>query len=106
MKYLNFGDALARLDEGLMLSRSAWSEEKLFVFKQVPSVIGKDVVPKMQSLPQAVKTEFEKRFENPSNQVDAIYYECQFAIVNQSNLITGWSPSPVDVLSSDWFVVE
>ena len=78
----------------------------MFVFMQVPSTIGKEIVPKMQSLPQTVKDEFQRRFESPSEQIDAIYYDNQLALVNPSNLITGWSPSTSDALAVDWVILD
>lgn len=53
MKSLNFGEAIHALNEGKMVARQGW--DNLFVFKQVPSMVDKDIVPKMTSLPDAVK---------------------------------------------------
>ncbi len=103
---LSFSSALQHLKQGRMIRREGWNGKGLFVFMQVPSVIGKDIVPKMQSLPQSVKNEFQRRFDTPSEQIAEIYYDNQLALVNPSNLITGWSPSVSDVLSDDWTVLE
>ena len=100
-----FGDAIEALKNGKRVQREGWNGKGLFVFMQVPSQIGKDIVPKMQSLPQTVKDEFQRRFESPSEQIDAIYYDNQLALVNPSNLITGWSPSISDSLANDWVVL-
>ena len=101
-----FGDAIEALKNGKRVQREGWNGKGLFVFMQVPSQIGKDIVPKMQSLPQSVKDEFQRRFESPSEQIDAIYYDNQLALVNPSNLITGWSPSTSDALAVDWVILE
>jgi len=103
---MNFGQAIEALKEGKRVARDGWNGKGLFVFMQVPAQIGKDIVPKMQSLPQSVKDEFQRRFDNPSEQIDAIYYSNQMAIVNQSNLINGWAPSSSDALSDDWIVLD
>lgn len=103
---MKFGEAIEALKQGKMLSRYGWNGKGLFIFMQVPSEIKRDIVPKMQSLPQTVKDEFEKRFNDPDEQIDAIYYDNQLAIVYPSNLICGWSPSVADSLADDWFVVE
>ena len=50
--------------------------------------------------------EFEKRFNDLKEQIDAIYYDNRLALVNQSNLITGWSPSTSDSLADDWIVLD
>lgn len=102
---MNFGQAIEALKEGKRVSRTLWFETA-FVFRQVPSEIKRDIVPKMQSLPQSVKDEFERRFNDPKEQIDAIYYDNQLALVNQSNLITSWSPSVSDSFATDWIVLD
>ena len=102
---MNFGQALEALREGKMVQRSGWTYEGLFVFMQIPSIINRQIVPNMQSLPQLVKNEFERRFNDPNEQIDAIYYSDQLAIVNRSNLIVSYSPSVSDCFAEDWIVL-
>ena len=99
---MNFGKALEIVKNGGMIHRTGWNGKDLFVFAQVPADINKEIVPKMQSLPGLVKSEFERRFIDPNYQIDAIYYSNQLALVNNSNMITGWSPSTSDALAEDW----
>lgn len=106
MTNITFGEALEALKEGKMITRSGWNGKGLFVFMQVPSEITKEIVPKMTSLPQAVKDEFQRRFDSESEQISSIYYNNQLALVNPSNLITGWAPSVSDALATDWKVLE
>lgn len=101
-KNLSFGEATTLLKQGKMVSRKGWNGKNMFIFMQIPSTITKDVVSKMQSLPDAVKAEFDRRFNNSNYQIEAIYYNNQLAMVNSSNVITGWSPSTIDSLSEDW----
>ena len=103
---MEFGEVIEALKQGKRVQRTSWNDEGLFVFMQVPSVINREIVPKMQSLPQSVKDEFERRFNDPNEQIDAIYYDNQLALVNPSNLITGWSPSVSDSLAIDWVVLD
>lgn len=103
---MNFGQAVESLSKGKRVARTGWNGVGLFIFMQVPSEIKRDIVPKMQSLPQAVKDEFERRFNDPNEQIDSIYYSDQLALVNPSNLITGWSPSVSDSLAIDWIVLD
>jgi len=100
---MNWKEAEVLLSEGKMITRPflSWSE-KHFIFKQVPSTIGKDIVPKMQSLPQSVKDEFQRRFDSPSEQLTEIYYDDQYALVGPSNQISGWLPKEEDILSPEW----
>ena len=52
---MNFGQAIEALKEGKAVQRAGWNGKGLFVIKQVPAVIGADIIPNMQSLPQAAK---------------------------------------------------
>ena len=106
MKNVNFGEAVAALKEGKRVTRSSWGNEELFVFRQVPATIGSEIVPKMQSLPQFVKDEFVRRFNDETSQIDAIYYDNQLAHVGLSNLITGWTPAAEDTLAEDWLILD
>jgi uncharacterized protein (DUF1919 family) len=103
---MNFGQAIEALKEGKKVQRTGWNGKGLFVFMQVPSTINREIVPKMQSLPQSVKDEFERRFNDPNKQIDAIYYDNQLALVNPSNLITGWAASVSDSLANDWVILD
>jgi len=103
---MNFGQAIEALKEGKKVQRTGWNGRGLFVFMQVPSTINREIVPKMQSLPQSVKDEFERRFNDPNEQIDAIYYDNQLALVNPSNLITGWAASVSDSLANDWVILD
>lgn len=104
MENLNFGQAVEALNQGKRVARKGWNGKGLFIFKQVPSVIEKDIVPKMHSLPQSVKDEFAKRFE--SRNLDSIKYDNQLAIVNPDNMINGWAPSVSDALAEDWIILD
>lgn len=102
-KNLSFGEAIISLNEGKMVMREGWNGKGLFIFKQVPATINKDIVPKMQSLPQSVKDEFERRFKE--HQMEAICYDKQLALVDLSNNISGWNPSTSDALAEDWVIL-
>ncbi|MDD2799391.1 MAG: hypothetical protein PHV20_12435 [Bacteroidales bacterium] len=100
---MNWQEAKQLLAEGRMVTmeKDPWNGE-YFVFKQVPSIIGKEIVPRMQSLPQSVKDEFQRRFDDPSAQISEIYYCDQYALVGVSNRIDGWLPSQDDLEAEDW----
>ena len=107
---MNFGQAIEALKEGKMVRRTGWNGKGLFVFMQVPSQIGIDVVPKMQSLPQSVKDEFMRRKESASSAEElsnhySITYSNQMAIVYPNNAISGWAPSASDALAEDWEIL-
>lgn len=105
MTYGNsFAQTIEALKSGKMVKRQGHGENT-FIFMQVPSTISKEVVSKMTSLPQPVKDEFERRFNDEQLQINAIYYTDQLAIVYPSNLITGYSPSVEDALADDWVIL-
>ena len=98
------------------MQREGWNGKGLFIFQQIPAEIDvKRTVSKMQSLPQSVKNEFERRFidnklENDLNYSESIYgsirYKNQFAVVYPDNTIHGWVESPSDTLEEDWVVLD
>jgi hypothetical protein len=100
-----FGVAVALLRQGGMVRRPEWPKDT-FVFMQVPANIPQEVIPNMQSLPKAVKAEFERRSKDEQLQVSGIQYCNQLAIVNCSNLIESYSPSVADSMAEDWEVYE
>ena len=102
---MNFEIIILVLKQGGPVRRSSWPKDQ-FVFRQVPATISKDIVPKMQSLPDSVKAEFARRFEDESYQIDAIYYDNQLALVSPSNLIQSYSPSVEDLMADDWVLLE
>ncbi|MFZ1389449.1 MAG: DUF2829 domain-containing protein [Thiolinea sp.] len=113
VQYCNFGQAIEALKAGKRVAREGWNGKNLFIFMQIPSEIGYDIIPKMQSLPQSVKDEFQRRFEDESsldpNAVAArggITYQNQMAIVYPNNSIHGWCPSSSDALANDWCILD
>lgn len=97
---MKFNEAIENFQ---MIQRIGWNGKGLFVFQQVPSEIPMTVVPKMQSLPEAVKDEFLRRTETETNYpFDSIRYNNQLAIVDKENNINGWAPSVSDALAEDW----
>lgn len=101
----SFGQVIEAWNYGFIARRVNWPSGT-FVFKQVPSQIDGEIVPKMKSLPLAVKKEFQQRFEKKTGSGYAIAYHDQLAIVNGRNLIQGWTPSAEDCFSEDWAIYE
>jgi hypothetical protein len=94
-----FGAAVQAAIEGKRIAREGWNGKGLFVFKQVPSPISADVVPRMTSLPQPVKDEFIRRQAGPN-------YRNQFAIVHPDNAVDSWAPSSSDAVAGDWVILD
>ena len=101
-----FGQAIQALLHGKRVKRDGWNGKGLFVFRQVPAEIGNAIVPNMQSLPQSVKDEFQRRFDIDSKAFKSISYDNQLALVDTNNVITGWSPSTSDALAVDWCILD
>jgi hypothetical protein len=101
---VSFGEATLALNLGKRVKRSTWSEDRKFIFRQVPSSVPSKFVPNMTSLPKSVKDYFQETFE--FEQIDAIYYSNQIALVGLSNMITSWSPSVEDAFGDDWIILD
>jgi hypothetical protein len=102
---VSFGKAIEALKQGKMVCREGWNGKGLFVFEQVPSKVGVDIIPRMTSLPESVKAEFSKRFSKDNTLDLYIKYSNQLAIVKPNNEINGWSPSTSDTLANDWIIL-
>lgn len=96
---MNFGQAIEAVRQGKLIQRKLWMDSGCFVCMQIASDIPSDVVPKMQSLPEAAKEVILSRG------TDAIHYRNQFIIVYPDNYIYGWVASPSDISAEDWRVL-
>jgi hypothetical protein len=95
-----FGDAIEVLKQGGAVRRKGWNGKGMFVVKQVPSHIGNDVIPKMQSLPQSAKDIILKG-------KGFINYTCQCLIYNENTgRADSWNPSIADVFAEDWEILQ
>lgn len=95
-----FGDAIEMLKKGLAIRRSGWNGKGLFVIKQVPAHIDKNIIPNMQSLPQSAKDLIlqGKGF---------IDYTSQCLIYNENTgRADSWVPSVSDMFAEDWQIVK
>ena len=98
--HFGFGNVIQFLKEGKACRRSGWNGKGMFIIKQVPSHIGGDIIPKMQSLPQAAKDILMSR-DNPH-----IDYTNQMLIINPNGRADSWVPSSSDIFAEDWEVVD
>lgn len=97
---LSFGEAVSLLEKGKALRRKGWNGKGLFVIKQVPAHIEKDIIPKMQSLPQSAK---DLILEGKG----FIDYSSQCLIYNENTgRADSWVPSISDVFAKDWELVK
>ena len=95
---LTFGQAVESMKQGLPVSRAIWFQGKGgFVFRQVPSSVAVEIIPRMTSLPPIVKQITLER-QMP------LCYENQLAFVDTANRVSSWAPSVEDALANDWLV--
>ena len=94
---LTFGEAIEAIKQGCVAFREGWAGKGLFVFRQVPSEVPVEVIPRMTSLPAVVKSIAEMRGT-------PLRYSNQLAILFPDNTVNGWAPSVSDALASDWSI--
>lgn len=99
VKLVGFGEVIKSLKEGKIASRNGWNGKNLFIFKQIPAIIGTDIIPKMQSVPDKVKSVMLNR-DVPLN------YRNQCVIVDAVGNVDNWVPSISDCFAEDWYIVE
>lgn len=95
----NYQSALDAARQGSLISREGWNGKGLHVFLQVPSEVPEAIIPKMSSLPPAVKTLLVQRG-------GSIRYQKQAALIHPDGTIEGWSPSLSDTMAEDWQIHE
>jgi hypothetical protein len=107
-EFVTFDKAVIALKEGKRVGFKYWDEDT-FIFMQVPAEIPYSVIPNMQSLPQSVKDELKRRYENssiPYQETFSIRYSGQVAMMLPDGRVKGYSFSPAKVLSDDWIILD
>lgn len=99
MEKLNFGQAIEALKSGKLVQREGWNGKGMFIVKQIPAIIGTEIIPKMQSLPQVAKDVLIERNQS-------INYENQMLIINSSGRADSWVPSSSDCFAEDWVILN
>lgn len=92
-----YQEALAAAREGYLISREEWKDKGLHVFVQVPSEVPAEIIPRMSSLPNSVKTLLVQRG-------GPIRYYNQIVILTEDNQISTWVCSPRDSEATDWII--
>lgn len=98
-KTFDFGEAIRLLKEGRCVARRGWNKAGLFVCKQVPATIGKEVIPKMQSLPDVAKELILQGTGSVSYANQCLLYDTGSGVANS------WVPSSSDMFAEDWVEV-
>lgn len=100
---LTFGLAIEALKVGKCISRKGWNGKGMFICKQVSSEINANIIPKMQSLPEAAK----HILHNGIDDTRPIFYVNQMIITNEKTReINSWAASSSDTFAEDWYIVD
>lgn len=94
---VTYGHAIEHMRNGGIISRMGWNGTGLYVFRQVPSKVPANIVPKMSSLPQAVKDRMVADNISPD-------YQNQMCIVKPDGSIDNWVASSSDTFACDWIL--
>lgn len=100
---MQFELILPRLREGSLVRRKAWADNVCLAM-QVPSLINKEIVPKMTSLPSRAK-----KFICKSGNGDIFYSNQVLKLVvsdGKATMATSSVLSFDDILAADWEVYE
>lgn len=100
MTTFDFSYAIELLREGRCIARTGWAGRGLFVFKQVPSSIGSEIIPKMQSVPQKAKQVILRTVGHIDYENQCVIYDTKTGIANS------WVPSISNMFAADWYEVE
>lgn len=92
---MNFGKAIERVKTRSYIARRANWDDDVFIFAQVPANINEETIPKMQSLPDVVKSEIET--EGWVN----IHYQNQICKFDNGD-ITYYTPTGDEIFADDW----
>jgi hypothetical protein len=76
------------------------SNQNDVIFRQVPAKIAKDIVPKMQSLPDLVKD-----LIMTTDAIQSLGYMNQYARLSPDGIVRSYVPSIQDIEAKDWYVV-
>lgn len=92
---MNFGEAIECVKTRSYIARRANWDDNMFIFAQVPANINKEIIPKMQSLPDVVKREI---IELGFTSLDYQNQICKF----DNGIITYYTPTGNEIFADDW----
>lgn len=92
---LDFGNVIVLLSQGKCLRRRIWTDN-MFVYKQITSVLKKEAIQDLQSMPDMAK----KILKESDNNV--ISFHNQLNCVMPDGRITSWRPNGDDIFAQDW----
>lgn len=100
---MKFEEVLPALRNGERIVNSSLSSDLGFIVRHVNQTVPKEIVPKMNSLPESAKEHiaraggFDLRFYD---QILLVYWDQE----REEYKATGWSPSCHDLFREDWTI--
>ncbi len=108
---LDFGWAICALKAGKLVTRAGWNGKGMFLFVRPDDELTTGFIPKVKSLPQAVKDYIDKHVDDKQNPgeegitpVKFTAYLCMKAA--DGSIVNGWLASQTDMLAEDWQLFE
>ena len=98
MENVNYGEAIEAMRNGECVTRKSWNDKNMFVCKQIPAFITKDIIGKMSSLPESAKDIILEKLES-------ISYENQMILVKSNGVISNWFATGSDTFADDWEIL-
>lgn len=113
-KNLSFGQAIASMQKGNLVTRKGWNGKGMFIFMRPADELHVSVVAKeIKSLPQRVKDYYyQDCVDENGNPIDLpkddvvkfTAYICMKAA--DGTIVNGWLASQRDMLANDWMIFE
>lgn len=99
---MNFGEAVAELKNGKMVSRDGWNGKGMFLFMRPEFFCNRDSFTAIASIPENAKQKILGLIGQ--HQYRFTGYIAMFAA--DGSIVNGWLASQTDILATDWGIVE
>ena len=112
MGKVNFETALQAVKQGKLITREIWSYKYKFVFmRPADNIPVQTVINQVKSLLQAVKDFYSDKYGTESayssGNVISVHFDAYLCLKDPNDkIINGWTPSPEDVFTEDWIILD
>lgn len=98
---MKFSEVLEALKNGERLTNATLSNNNGFIVRHIPTYVDKEVIPKMNSLPEGVKDFLKSRGD--IRFVDQVLL-FQWSPMQEAYIATGYIPTWYDIFREDWTI--
>ena len=98
---MKFEEVLPALREGKRLTNATLSINSGFIVMHVPTVVDKEIIPKMTSLPEEAKAFLKDRGD--IRFIDQVL-RMEWSPMQEAYIATSYTPSWYDILRIDWTI--